>query len=134
VLKKNLVIAFLLFAYTIVLGHSIIPHHHHKKSHHVSQAAGHHHDHDENKQDDDNILSHNFTNYLHSGQETDLQLQPTGKISADQVVSACIIALFQFHIADLESPPPIPRHCNDFVLLSKYDLCNKGLRAPPCLV
>jgi hypothetical protein len=134
VFKRNLLSVIFLLAYSISVGHSIIPHHHHKSSHNVSQAAGHDHDHDGNKQDDDNFLSHNFTNYLHSGSQEDLQLPPSSKISADQVVCACSVALFQFHILDFESPPPIPRHCNDFVLLSEYDLSNKGLRAPPCLV
>jgi hypothetical protein len=136
VLKRYAIISLLICAYTIVLGHSIIPHHHHDDDHETEQASHHHNDHEEHDDQDheDGGLAHDFENYLHSGGSGDLHQQPDLKISSTAPSTAYIIALFDFQIKPVESPPPIVRHSNDHIPLLRHNLSPKGLRAPPCLL
>lgn len=135
-LKKHSIITLLLFAYTLVLGHSIIPHHHHQNdSHETKQSEHHHHDnhHKDNHHDnEDESLVVNFENYLHSGDTQDLQQQSDGKITTNAIHLVYIISFFEFQINAIQSPPPVVRLSNDCIPLAQQCLSIKGLRAPPC--
>jgi hypothetical protein len=141
VLKKYAIIALLISAYTIVLGHSIIPHHHHDDDHATKQSSHHqdehhdhddHHDHEDDQDDADAGLSHDFENYIHTGSTGDLHQQPNFKLSGNTITTAYIIAIFDFQIRPVESPPPIVRHFNDHIPHLRHSFSPKALRAPPC--
>jgi hypothetical protein len=126
-----------MLAYSVVLGHSIIPHHHHDDDHAMEQSAAHHDDHhhdDDDHDDDDAGLAHDFANYIHSGNTGDLHQQPDIKISCNTIATAYIVALFDFRVKAVENPPPIVRHHNDHIPLLRHSLSPKGLRAPPCCI
>lgn len=128
-LKKYSIITILLFAYTIVLGHSIIPHHHHHNdSQETKQADHHHNDHD----DDHSSLADDFENYVHSGDAQDLHQQPDIKITNNVIATVYIISFFEFKISVIESPPPVVRLSSNCTPLVQHCLSTKGLRAPPC--
>jgi hypothetical protein len=141
-LKKYFIITLLLFAYTIVLAHSIIPHHHHDEDHEMEQSSHHHDDHDDDHhnqendhhEDNDSGLAHDFENYIHSGNTGDIHQQPDIKISCNTIATVYIVALFDFKIKAAESPPPKVRQSNDHIPLLQHSLFPKGLRAPPCLL
>jgi hypothetical protein len=134
-IKRYSIIALLIFSYTFVLGHSIIPHHHHDDDHEMEQFSHHQDDHEnDDHNDDDSGLAHDFGNYLHSGEAGDLHQQSGNVISCKTIATAYIISLFDFKISAFESPPPILRHSNDLVPLSSHCLFSKGLRAPPCFI
>jgi hypothetical protein len=134
-LKKYSIITILLFAYTIVLGHSIIPHHHHHNDSHETKQSEHHHhsDHENDHHDnDDESLADDFENYIHSGDTQDLHQQPDIKIVNNVIATAYIISFFEFKINAIESPPPVVRLSNNCIPLAQHCLSTKGLRAPPC--
>jgi hypothetical protein len=132
-LKKYAILFCLLIAYTIVLAHSIIPHHHHHEDHETEQTSTHHHD-DDKDDHDDSGLAHDFANFLHAGSTTDFHQQQDIKISCNTFVSVYLIALFDFTIEAVESPPPIVRRFTEHNLFLEYTLSSKGLRAPPCAI
>lgn len=140
-LKKYLIITLLLFAYTIVLGHTIIPHHHHIKGHkkentshhhHGNHNHHHHHDHDDNSKNSDSGLAHNLGDYLHYGYSGDMHHQPFFKIPCNGLAAAYIFSLYDFNIKAFKSKPPISLHPCDHLIPTQYQLSSKGLRAPPC--
>jgi hypothetical protein len=61
-LKRYISIFFLVVSYTIILGHSIIPHHHHDKD---DFLINHHHE----GEDESNNLSHLFSHFQHQTDE-----------------------------------------------------------------
>lgn len=137
-IKRYSIIALLLFAYTIVLAHSVIPHHHHDDDHETEQTAHHHNDHHEDHDDQDHEedagLAHDFENYIHSGSTGDLHQQSDFRISCNTIATSYVTAIFDFQIKPVESPPPIVRHSNDHIPLLRHSLSPKGLRAPPCVM
>jgi hypothetical protein len=129
-LRKYAILSLLLLAYTIVLGHSIIPHHHHHNEHETEQTTHHHDDdHDENSEGSD--LSHGFENYLHSGNTADFHQQTNIIHSISPATIITLFAAFNFKVLPIELPPPLRRVNNDLLLKSYYCLSSKGLRAPP---
>lgn len=131
--KRNFITFLLLSAYTIVLGHSIIPHHHHDKEH-IDEQSSHHHDdhkgdHQENK--DEINLENDFENYIHVGEAGDIHQQSNFIALNNSLPSAYIISFFEFKINAFESPPPLVRHSNESIPLFQLCLSSKGLRAPP---
>jgi hypothetical protein len=137
-LKKYFIISLLLVAYTIVLGHSIIPHHHHDDDHETEQSShhqnNHHEDHGDQDHEENAGLARDFENYIHSGSTGDLHQQPDFKISGNSIATAYIIAIFDFQIKPVKSPPPIVRHSNNHIPFLRHSLSPKGLRAPPRLL
>lgn len=132
-LKRNFITLLLLSAYTIVLGHSIIPHHHHDELHSEEQSSHHHDDHNDNHHEnkEDSSFGHDFENYIHSGDLGDIHEQPNSIKLDNSIESAYIISFFEFKINAIESPPPPVRHSNESVSLLQHSLSSKGLRAPP---
>jgi hypothetical protein len=142
-LKRYSIITLLFVAYTIVLGHSIIPHHHHDDDHEMEQSSHHHHDqeddHHNNQENDHNDnsnsgLAHDFENYMHSGNTGDIHQQPDIKISHNAITTVYLVALFDFKIKAAESPPPKVWLSNNHIPPLPYSLSSKGLRAPPCFL
>jgi hypothetical protein len=130
-LKKFLIVSFLLSAYTIVLAHSIIPHCHHD-DHETGQTSD-YHDHDDDDHDDNAGLAHDFENYIHSGTTTEFHQQPDTKISCKTFTSIYFLFLFEFPIKPVESPPLVVRQAYDHIPLLQHSLSTKGLRAPPII-
>ncbi|MBL7922282.1 MAG: hypothetical protein JNJ40_18350 [Bacteroidia bacterium] len=131
-LKKYSILAFLFFAYTLVLGHSIVPHHHHHDDFETEQQA--HHDaddddHDHDKGDSD--LAHGFENYLHTGTTADIHQQSNSILLVSPAIISTIFAVFNFELRPIELPPPLRRPNNDYFPKLFYYLSSKGFRAPP---
>jgi hypothetical protein len=127
-LKKYTVLSLLLLAYTIVLGHSIIPHHHDE---HETEQTVHHHDDDHDEKDEDSDFSHGFENYLHSGNTAEFHQQTNIVHSISPAITITLFAVFNFKVLPIELPPPLRWTGNDLFLKSYYCLSSKGLRAPP---
>ena len=136
-LKKYSIITLLLFAYTIVLAHSIIPHHHHHNNKNEAKQSEHHHhsnhdsDHHDND-DDDKSLAHEFGNYVHSGNTSDVYQQPDTQLDHATMATIYLVVAFNFNIRLIQSPPPVVRLSNHCIPLVQCYLSSKGLRAPPC--
>jgi hypothetical protein len=134
-LKRYSIIFLLLFAYTIVLGHSIIPHHHHDYGHATEQSSHHHDDHeDDHHNDDAESLAHDFENYLHAGDAGDYHQQTDVQASRNTIATVYLISFFEFKVNAIESPPPVVRLSNEGLSIVRHSLSSKGLRAPPCLI
>ena len=132
-LKRYSIIAILLFAYTIVLGHSIVPHHHHNDDHAIEQSSHQHDDHeDDHHNGDGEGLAHDFENYLHSGDAGDFHQQSDIKVSFNTIATVYLVSIFNFQVKAIESPPPIVRLSDECIPLVQHCLYSKGLRAPPC--
>lgn len=132
-LKNYRIITILIFAYTLVLGHSIIPHHHHDEDHSIKESSHHHNDHDSDHHDnDDESLADDFEHYIHSGDTQDLHQQPDSKVSNNTIATVYILSVYNFKIKAIESPPPVVRLSSYCIPLVQHCLSTKGLRAPPC--
>lgn len=133
-LKRYSIIAILLFAYTIVLGHSIIPHHHHDDDGHATEHSSHHHDDHENDHhhEENKSLAHDFGYYHHTGDAGDFHQQPDNQPFCNTIAPVYLISFFEFKINAIESPPPVVRFSNECIPLVQRCLSSKGLREPPC--
>lgn len=133
-LKKRAAI-FLLTAFAIMLGHSIIPHHHHTYEHKISalQFSHEHHDHDNDENRDDD-LGHLFSHFIHPVDNFTFTTTHINNISfAKQLFLFVAVlpgnfSLKDFHIPRLLLKPPA-EHLN---FISPYSL-SSGLRAPPAI-
>ncbi len=123
-LKRYSILSILLFAYVIVLAHSIIPHHHHE-SQGIEQKAGHHED-----KEDDNGLAEAFENYLHSGTATEFVIK-CSDFQSDDIANITLNSIINFIVDPCENPPPLKDFSSDTPLLKQFCLSCKGLRAPP---
>jgi hypothetical protein len=130
-LKKHAILSLLLLAYTIVLGHSIIPHHHHHDEHHETEQTSHHHDDDHDEKNEDSDFSHGLENYLHSGNTADFHQQTNIVHSISPATIIKLFTVFNFKVLPIELPPPLRGTDKQFFLKSYYCLSSKGLRAPP---
>jgi len=126
-LKKNCIITLLLFAYTIVLAHSIIPHHHHNTNQRIEQSE----DHNDDDHEGDNALKHSLANYPHSVNATVIHQQPDNTFSSNTFATLYLTPVFEFAVKAMESPPSIKQLYNNYIPQSHYCLSSKGLRAPP---
>jgi hypothetical protein len=147
-LKKNLIILFLLSLYTTVLVHNAIPHHHHSETvtshaHHVHHSADkdhdHHHsdhekDHGKTQDDDDNknpflalhlLIGHSEQVFLN---QSNVEITTKIKVVTSHIPVAYHI-VFPIKIPDPDAPgnPPVPDQLKDSH--ESYS----GLRAPPAL-
>lgn len=122
-------------AYTILLGHSIIPHHHHQTLHeatlhHLYEHTTHHHD-------DGEAEGHEHTPHLvHSDFAEDFRTSASSFV----VFSKQIISLFNFSpftfslIAEVNSCLEIEPPKNEFLIYSSPHSLESGLRAPPVFI
>ncbi|MBL7933159.1 MAG: hypothetical protein JNL60_14735 [Bacteroidia bacterium] len=126
VIKKYLIVFLLMFAYTIVLAHNIMPHHHHHPTDFQETNPNHHHDEDHENQG----LEIDFEKYIHSGDNIifhKLSLKP----GCNVIASVFLIVGFQFILETPESPSLKRWTIVDIIPRSSYCLSSKGLRAPP---
>ncbi|MGE0568521.1 MAG: hypothetical protein AB7O73_11270 [Bacteroidia bacterium] len=130
-LKKHLILSLLLFAYTIVLGHSIIPHHHHHDDDHETEQTAHHHGHDHDDKDEDSDFSYGFENYFHSGTTADIHQQTNTIDVISLAVISTHLVVSNFELKLVELPPPLKRANNDFFQRLYYYHSSSGFRAPP---
>lgn len=130
-LKRCSIITLLLLSYAIVLAHSIIPHHHHD-DHKMEQSSDHHHHPTENNDSNrDEGLAHQFGNYMHSVNSSDIYPQPETLFHYNTAVTVLLTTHFTFKIKAIESPPPTLPFSYDCIPLVQHYLSSKGLRAPP---
>lgn len=130
VLKKYSIITLFLFAYTIVLAHSIIPHHHHD-DHKMEQSSDHHHGSNHHDNTGEDGLAHEFGNYMHSVNTTDVYQQPDTQFDQITMASLYLFTTIHFKFKVVDSSPPVVSHSNDCIPLLQHCLSSKGLRAPP---
>jgi hypothetical protein len=136
-LKRNIITVLLLCAYTIVLGHSIIPHHHHDDHEHELEhpSVSHHDDHesDHSGQDTDDHSSA-FGDYSHSTVAGDMYQAGKYKITLNKISTSYIVSLFSYIVIPVESRPPVVWPADEHIPISRHCLSPKGLRAPPFLL
>lgn len=130
-LKKHVILSLLLLAYTIVLGHSIIPHHHHHDDNHETEQTAHHQSHDQEDKDEDSDFSHRFENYLHTGTTADIHQQTNSIDVISPAVISTLLTVFNFELKSVELPPPLKRTNNDYFQKLYYYHSSSGFRAPP---
>jgi hypothetical protein len=133
-IKKYIAILFLSVAYSILLGHNIVPHHHHDHEHEITES---HHSHEHDNNDDDeshNDLSHLFSHLIHSADG--ISFITTHNITntfSKQQLSLVAILPDNFLQNDFLIPPLLQKPpAEHLVYISPHALIY-GLRAPPSL-
>ena len=123
-LKRYCIVAFLLFAFTLVLAHSIIPHHHHDDEIEAeSKDHGHH---------DENSLEHSFEHYMHAGNSTDYFIPSSNDLFLSHSICDCFIAsYFQFSAKEITVCFAKGRYIENEKHISSESLYSNGLRGPP---
>ncbi len=123
-IKRNCIVVFLLFAFTLVLAHSIVPHHHHNIAVHNEDENSEH--------EDENSLEHSFEHYTHTGTSGDYFIPSSASHMAQQIV--CIQTYFPTFIFITKEVLLYTNHVvhsNDCSFISFDSLHSKGLRGPP---
>ena len=123
-IKRNVIVVFLLFAFTVVLAHSIIPHHHHDdKIETESKDHGH---------ADENSLEHSFEHYMHAGNSTDYFIQnPNCSAICFSTSEVNHISTFIFKNKEVVLSIARPINSSNDSFLSYDGLFSAGLRGPP---
>lgn len=132
-LKRYTALLFIGIAYTILLGHSIIPHHHHDNNHDLTEhhQTGHHHDSDEESND----LSHLFSHFIHAadGFTATVNYNFSSTFSKQLFLFSAVLpdnfSLYEFLIPPLLVKSPAENFNYTFL-----NTCTFGLRAPPAFV
>ena len=123
-IKRNVIVVFLLVAFTVVLAHSIVPHHHHNIAVHNEDEKSEH--------EDENSLEHSFEHYTHTGTSGDYFIPSPASHSTQDIVSLEMyfpIVAFTHQAIVLYTIPVV--HSNDCSFISYDSLHSKGLRGPP---
>ena len=123
-IKRNFIVVLLLFAFTVVLAHSIIPHHHHDdKIETESKDHGH---------GDENSLEHSFEHYMHAGNSTDYFIQnPNCSTIYFSEPAVCHISTFMFKNKEVVLSIILTIDINNDSFSSYDGLFSTGLRGPP---
>ncbi len=123
-IKRNCIVVFLLFAFTVVLAHSIVPHHHHNIAVHNENGTDEH--------EDENSLEHSFEHYTHTGASGDYFIPSPASHVAHHIVSieACF-PTFTFTNKEVVLYTTKVVHSNDCSFITFDCLHSKGLRGPP---
>ena len=121
----------MLFAYTIVLAHSIIPHHHHD-DHKMEQSSDQRHsDSEHHGMQGEEGLAHQFGNYMHSVNAADVYQRPDVPNDQNLVAGLDVFITLFIKMSVVEVSQTVVRLSNDCIPLSQHFLFIKGLRAPP---
>ena len=119
-------------AYTILLGHNIIPHHHHDNRHDLTE---HHHENHNHDDEDGENLSDLFSHFIHSADG--FTLAHTNSINntfSKQVFIAVAALPFDFYSDEFLIPPLLHKPpAERFIYVSSHSL-SSGLRAPPAFI
>jgi hypothetical protein len=120
-----------MFAYTIVLAHSMVFHVHHDHQHATAQTAAHEGTGDLHHHDGENdALPHDLGDYTHAtASDVLFQLMPDGL--SLPAVSGYPAFTYQFDLAAPEFRLPPGRASTPSLRISDPRLLTKGLRAPP---
>lgn len=132
-LKKHTAILLMFTAYTILLGHNIIPHHHHNTDHDLTEhhQTSHNHDSEEDSENLSDILSH----FIHSSDgftftgSHNISNTISKQLLSFVAVLPCNFFLDEFLIPPLLHKPP----AEHFIYISPHSL-SSGLRAPPAFI
>ena len=130
-LKRIFPFLIVFFSYTLVLGHSIIPHHHHNDEPQAEQSSHHNDDHSDDDQESDSGLAHSLSNYHHSGTTGDIHQQPEVKITDDTLATVYILAAFHSGIRTMDSQLPVAWPSVNHIPVIHHCLSSTGFRAPP---
>ena len=130
--RKRSAIMFLMIAYAITLGHSIIPHHHHDSNHHLNEPyqTSHHHHHDGDEEENKGI-SHLFSHFVHAADGFTFITQQNLS-----TVFFLVIALLpnNFSFDQFFIPPLILIPSTENFNYAFLNACTFGLRAPPAYI
>jgi|GEM_PF-5730399 len=123
-IKRNCIVVFLLFAFTVVLAHSIVPHHHHSIAvHHEDETSEH---------EDENSLEHSFEHYTHTGTSGDYFIPSPASYIIQQIVSVeAYFPTFTFVNKEVVLYSISVVRSNDCSFITYDSLHSKGLRGPP---
>jgi len=129
-LRKYFSFLLMLIAYTILLGHSIVPHHHHEDNSNLN--FHHEHDHDHSTTESEGGLNHLFSHFLHASDE--LVFTGSYNFQADfskQLLSVISIlpdnlSFISYTLPPLEYKPPADEHIYRTDIKFSF-----GLKAPP---
>ena len=123
-IKRNCIVVFLLFAFTLVLAHSIVPHHHHNIAVHNEDEKSEH--------EDENSLEHSFEHYTHTGTSGDCFIPSSASHNSQHIVSfETYFPTFTFTTKEVLLYTLSIVHSNDCSFISYDSLHSKGLRGPP---
>lgn len=123
-IKRNCIVVFLLFAFTVVLAHSIVPHHHHNIAIHNENETDEH--------EDENSLEHSFEHYKHTGTSGDYFIpSPANHVASNIVSIETYFPTFTFLNKEVVLYTNSVAHTNDCSFISYDGLHSKGLRGPP---
>jgi hypothetical protein len=123
-IKRNSIVVFLLFAFTVVLAHSIVPHHHHNIAvQHENETSEH---------NDENSLEHSFEHYTHNGTSGDYFIPSPASHGTQHIVSVeTYFPTFTFINKEVVLYTTKVVHSNYCSFISYDSLHSKGLRGPP---
>ncbi len=123
-IKRNFIVIFLLFAFTVVLAHSIVPHHHHNIAIHNEDETSEH--------EDENSLEHSFEHYTHTGTSGDYFIPSPESNYTPQIVSIeTYFPTFTFKNKEVILYAIRVVHAIDCSFISFDSLHSRGLRGPP---
>ena len=123
-IKRNCIVVFLLFAFTVVLAHSIVPHHHHNIAAHNEDESSEH--------DDENSLEHSFEHYTHTGTSGDYFIPTPASHSIQQIINIeTFFPIFTFTNKEVVFYTIGVVHSTSCSFISYDSLHSIGLRGPP---
>lgn len=127
--KKAFISIILLFTFSFVLVHNMIPHHHHDE---VSEIGHHHHHDKQDHQDTDDGLFDLFSHFSHC---TTAEFSSTHFYDFQKTqIAKQLIKSAGFVFRQLEIPlKPAPYHYTSLVVMRSY-YSTQFLRGPPVLV
>lgn len=131
--KRYSILLLFSLAYTLVLGHSVIPHDHHKN--HSTEHHHHHgndHDHKDDHSNSEKDLGHLFSHYQHTGDFV-IRYSADLDVLKDKLVSALAVEIVAFVMEQQEPYVAQPPPYDNIFYLSPHAL-SSGLRAPPALI
>lgn len=118
-LKQRIILSFLLFAFAVVLTHSIVPHHHHKSE---IEARNH---------QDDEPLEQSFEFYKHASNTGDCFLLASNDYSF-QVAESSELFRFDFKLPASNVKTDLAKPCfQSRLILSHYCVSSLSFRGPP---
>lgn len=134
-LKKYTAIIFLTVAYTILLGHSIVPHHHHQtlseaEVHHLYEHTTHNHNNNETEghEHSPHLVHIDFGEDFRNTSSTNFDFQK-------QIISLFNFSPFTFSLISEANFCLESRHQeNTFFFYSSPHSLSSGLRAPPVFI
>jgi len=132
--KKTFISTILLFAFSFVLVHNIIPHHHHDEVSDISHHGHHHDKQDQNDQDENDEPIGFFSHFPHliNTNEFSYTLSSNHNLQKTQTPKQFIkIADFVFRQLKIPIKPELPHYI--FIAVKQSFYSSYSLRGPPVL-